>query len=165
MIPTALVLAAGLAAGTATAESIQDRALRAMLDSDWARAVELWAEVDGQRAREYLQQARAELQFQRTRSLLDEARAARQKEDWAAADTAYLKALTISPHLKSAHQGREQVTVYIEAYRRLDALGNCRTASTTRSSGPGQRNGLPSSGTNNSVTGRSTRSARNLSRH
>lgn len=93
-----------------------------MLDSDWARAVELWAEVDGKRAREYLQQARAELQFQRTRSLLDKARAAQQKEDWTAADTAYLKALAISPHLKSAHQGRQQVALYIEAYRRLDAL-------------------------------------------
>ena len=104
------------------AEGLQDRALRAMLDSDWARAVELWAEVDGQRAREYLQQARAELQYQRTRSLLNEARVARQKEDWATADTAYLKALAISPHLKSAHQGREQVALYIEAYRQLDAL-------------------------------------------
>lgn len=93
-----------------------------MLDSDWARAVELWAEVDGKRAREYLQQARAELQFQRTRSLLDKARAAQQKEDWTAADAAYLKALAISPHLKSAHQGRQQVALYIEAYRRLDAL-------------------------------------------
>ena len=116
------MLAAGLAAGTAAAEGIQDRALRAMLNSDWARAVELWAKVDGQRAQEYFQQARAELQFQRTRSLLGEARAARQKEDWAAADTAYLKALAISPHLKSAHQGREQIALYIEAYRRLDAL-------------------------------------------
>jgi len=28
----------------------------------------------------------------------------------------------ISPHLKSAHQGREQIALYIEAYRRLDAL-------------------------------------------
>lgn len=93
-----------------------------MLDSDWARAVELWAKVDGQRARKYLQQARAELQFQQTRSLLDEARAARQKENWVAADAAYLKVLDISPHLKSAHQGREQVAPYIEAYRRLDAL-------------------------------------------
>lgn len=93
-----------------------------MLDSDWARAVELWAKVDGRRAREYLQQARAELQFQQTRPLLDDARAARQKEDWAAADAAYLKTLAVSPHLKSAHQGRRQVALYIEAHRRLDAL-------------------------------------------
>ena len=104
------------------AEGIQDRALRAMLDSDWARAVELWAEVDGQRAREYFHQARAELQLQQTRPLLNEALAARQKEDWAAADAAYRKALALSPHLKSVHQGRRQVALYIEAHQRLDAL-------------------------------------------
>lgn len=93
-----------------------------MLDEDWARAAQLWAQVDGQRARDYLQQARAELQFQQTRPLLGEALAARQREDWAAADTAYLKVLAISPHLRAAHRGREQVALYIEAHRRLDAL-------------------------------------------
>ena len=104
------------------AEGIQDRALRAMLDSDWTRAIKLWAEIDGQRAQEYLQQARAELRFQKTRPLLNEALAARKKEDWATADAAYLKALAISPHLKSAHQGRKQVALYIDAHQRLDAL-------------------------------------------
>ncbi len=117
-----LALAVGLAAGTAAAENLQERALRATLDADWARAAKLWAQVDGQRARDYLQQARAELQFQQTRPLLNEASAAQQREDWQAADTAYLKALAISPYLKAAHQGREQVTLYIEAHRRLDAL-------------------------------------------
>ena len=117
-----LALAVGLAAGTAAAENLQERALRATLDADWARATKLWAQVDGQRARDYLQQARAELQFQQTRPLLNEASAARQREDWQAADTAYLKALAISPYLKAAHQGREQVALYVEAHRRLDAL-------------------------------------------
>ena len=93
-----------------------------MLDEDWARAAQLWAQAGGQRARDYLQQARAELQFQQTQPLLDEALAARQREDWAAADTAYLKVLAISPHLKAAHQGREQIALYIEAHRRLGAL-------------------------------------------
>ena len=104
------------------AEGIQDRALRATLDSDWARAVELWAKIDGQRAQEYFQHARAELQLQKTRPLMNEALAARQKEDWTAADAAYLKALALSPHLKSAHQGRKQVALYIEAHRRLNTL-------------------------------------------
>ena len=93
-----------------------------MLDADWARAAKLWAQVDGQRARDYLQQARAELQFQQTRPLLNEAFAAQQREDWAAADVAYLKALAISPHLKAAHQGREQIALYVEAHRQLDSL-------------------------------------------
>ena len=112
----------GLAAGTAAAESIQERALRATLDVDWVQAAQLWAEVDGQRARDYLQQARAELQFQQTRALLMEASSAQQREDWAAADAAYLKALAVSPYLKAAHQGRKQVAPYIEAHQRLDAL-------------------------------------------
>ncbi len=122
LIPAALALAAGLAAGTATAEDVQDRAFRALLDADWARAAELWAQVDGPRARAYRQQARSELQFQQTRPLLDEARAARQAEDWAGADAAYVQALALSPELKSAHQGRAQVARYIEAHRRLEAL-------------------------------------------
>lgn len=122
LIPAALALAAGLAAGTAAAEDIQEQALLAILDADWARAAGLWAQVDGQRARDYLQQARAELQFRQTRPLLDEALAAQRQEDWAAADAAYLKALAISPHLKAAHQGRAQIALYIEAHRRLDAL-------------------------------------------
>ena len=117
-----LALAVGLAAGTAAAENLQERALRATLDADWARAAKLWTQVDGQRARDYLQQARAELQFQQTRPLLNEASAAQQREDWQAADAAYLKALAISPYLKAAHQGREQVALYVEAHRRLDAL-------------------------------------------
>jgi len=111
-----------LAAGTAAAESLQERALRSMLDADWAQAAKLWAQVDGQRARDYLQQARAELQFQQTRALLSEAIAAQRQEDWQAADTAYLKALAVSPHLKAAHQGRGQVALYIKAHRRLDEL-------------------------------------------
>lgn len=122
LIPAALALAAGLAAGVAAAEDVQQRALRATLDADWAQAAELWAQVDGPRARSYLQQARSELRFRQTRGLLDEAAAARQKEDWAAADAAYRKALTLSPHLKSAHQGRMRVALYIEAHRRLNPL-------------------------------------------
>lgn len=93
-----------------------------MLDGDWSRAAQLWAKVDGRRAQDYLYQARAELQFQQTRPLLDEALAARKREDWTAADAAYLKVLAISPHLKAAHQGRGQVAPYIEAHRRLEAL-------------------------------------------
>ncbi len=93
-----------------------------MLDEDWARAAKLWAQVDEQRARDYLQQARAELQFQQTKPLLNKAFAAQQREDWQAADTAYLKALAVSPYLKVAHQGRDQVALYVEAHRRLDAL-------------------------------------------
>lgn len=104
------------------AESVQDRAFRAMLDSDWARAVELWTKVDGQRAREYLQHAQAELRLQQARPLLNEALAARQQEDWGAADVAYLKVLALSPHLKSAHQGRKQIALYIEAHQQLEAL-------------------------------------------
>ena len=122
LIPVALALAAGLAAGTAAAEDVREKALLAILDADWTRAAGLWAQVDGQRARDYLQQARAELQFQQTQPLLNEAFAAQQREDWAAADTAYLKALAVSPYLKAAHQGRKQVELYIEAHRRLDAL-------------------------------------------
>ena len=117
-----LALAAGLAAGVAAAEGVQERALRATLDADWVRAIQLWAQVDGQRAHDYLHQARAELRFQQTRPLLREASAAQRREGWVAADAAYLKALAISPHLKAAHQGREQIALYIEAHRRLDAL-------------------------------------------
>ena len=122
MIPAALALAAGLAAGTAAAESTQEQAFRAMLDADWARAIELWEQVDGQRAQDYLQQAKAELQHQQTLAFLNDALSARAKEDWAAADAAYRKALTISLHLKAAHQGRKQIAPYIEAFRRLNAL-------------------------------------------
>ena len=93
-----------------------------MLDADWARAAQLWAKLDGQRARDYLEQARAELEFQRTRPPLDAALAAQRREDWAAADAAYRKALAISPHLKEARQGRERIAPYLEAHRRLAAL-------------------------------------------
>ena len=117
-----LVLAAGLVAGTAVGKDVQEEALRATLDAKWAQATALWAQVEGPRARQYLQQARSELQHERTQPLLNEALSVQQEEDWAAADLAYLKALTVSPHLKAAHQGRGKIAAYLEAHRRLAAL-------------------------------------------
>ncbi len=120
--PLALALAAALAAGDAAGESVRDQAFRATLDEDWALAARLWARVDGPRAQDYLLQARTELQFQKARPLLGQARAAREREDWAAADASYLKAQAASPRNKEAHDGRARVAPYLEAHRRLAAL-------------------------------------------
>lgn len=116
-------LAAALAAGLAgAAEGVREQAFRAMLEGDWEQAAKHWAQVGGDRAAAYQQQAQAEWRQRQARQLMEQAAKARQTEDWAAADALYLKALTVSPYMKAAQQERAKVAPYVAAHRELGEL-------------------------------------------
>ena len=121
---TILVLAlAALPPGASVADSpVSEAALAAMARGDWAGAVRMLETLDGERARAYRSQARAELQYEQTRPYLQQAEQALREQDWQGADAAYGRVLELVPYLATAQKGRAQVKPYLDAHQQLAAL-------------------------------------------
>ncbi len=115
-------VAALMAVAPAWSADTREQALRAMAAADWAQAVQAWRQAEGPGLAGYRSQVQAELQYQQVEPLLAAAQAARQRENWQAADDAYRKVLAADNYVKTAHQGRAQIRPYLIAHRELAAL-------------------------------------------